>query len=87
MAPPGRCEVDVYDVTKRNFWQITSKTRINEHQSYGTRCGSTIDGVAYLNLELQDTNSPYILQYEPVIISSDIYSCIFGINSEKHFWR
>ena len=46
-----------------------------------------IDGVAYLNLELQGTNSSYILQYEPVIISSDISSCIFGINSEKHFYE
>ena len=46
-----------------------------------------IDGVAYLNLELQGTNSSYILQYEPVITSSDISSCIFAINSKKRFYE
>ena len=45
-----------------------------------------IDGVAHLNLTLKGTSDDHILlNYEPVLVSSEIKTCIFGIHSENQF--
>ena len=44
------------------------------------------DGAAHMNLKykrLDDTS--YLLEYEPVLVSSHITTCIFGIHSELRF--
>ena len=44
------------------------------------------DGVAYLNLELQQTDgSLYILEYEPVLVSPSVVTSTFGIKTEQRF--
>ena len=80
----------MYTMLRREiFDKLPTKSALMNINRTGLRVAQQsfkIDGVAYLNLELQGTNSSYILQYEPVVISGDISSCIFGINSEKHFY-
>eukprot|EP00112_Aurelia_sp_Birch-Aquarium-sp1_P025729 Seg873.4 transcript_id=Seg873.4/GoldUCD/mRNA.D3Y31 product="Gag-Pol polyprotein" protein_id=Seg873.4/GoldUCD/D3Y31 len=45
-----------------------------------------IDGVAYLNLKLVTTNGMiYTLEYEPVLVTAAVDTCIFGIKTEMRF--
>ena len=57
------------------------------------RCGVGInnskfkfDGVIYVNLQFtRQDNSVYDLQYEPVLVISEIKQCIFGLHTEVRF--
>ena len=57
------------------------------------RCGVGInnskfqfDGVIYVNLQFtRQDNSVYDLQYEPVLVTSEIKQCIFGLHTELRF--
>ena len=45
-----------------------------------------IDGVAYLNLQLiAKDRSTYLLEYEPVLITAAVDTCIFGVKTERRF--
>ena len=45
-----------------------------------------IDGVAYLNIQLVATNGmAYTLEYEPVLVTAAVDTCIFGIKAEMPF--
>ncbi len=45
-----------------------------------------IDGVAYLNMKLITRyGSDYIIEYEPVLFTSAVNTCIFGIKTERRF--
>ena len=45
-----------------------------------------IDGVAYMTMTFKrEDNTLYSLEYEPVLVSSDIKNNIFGLHSELRF--
>ena len=45
-----------------------------------------IDGVAFTNLTfLRDNGTKFILEYQPILVSSEISSNIFGVHSEQQF--
>ena len=42
------------------------------------------DGVIYVNLQFtRQDNSVYDLQYEPVLVTSEIKQCIFGLHTMR----
>ena len=44
------------------------------------------DGVVYMNVNLvQEDGSYYLLEYEPLLVTSAVDSCIFGIRTEQRF--
>ena len=44
------------------------------------------DGVTFINLKMRTENKEnFVIEYEPVIVTSKVYMCIFGIKLEEKF--
>ena len=76
-------------IPRANYKKLTKKPPLCPINRCGVGVSNQkfkIDGVAHLNLALHGTsNEQFILNYEPVLVSSDIKMCIFGIHSEDQF--
>ena len=79
-----------YSVSSRSMYQkLSVKLLFLPVDRYGVGINNSkfqSDGVIYVNLQFtRQDNSVYNLQYEPVLVTSEIKQCIFGFHTELRF--
>ena len=75
----ARCDYDILQVKP-------PLQSINQVGSGVTGTQFSFDGLIYLNLGLEKADGTiYTLEYEPVLVSSNVMTSIFGINTERRF--
>ena len=94
------CDTDVdflYDpgsqvtiMTRKAFDNLKFKPPLQEINKTGTGVdGSSFgfEGIAYLNITfpVTDSKESYTLEYEPILISSQVTTCIYGAQTEGRF--
>ena len=94
------CDTDVdflYDpgsqvtiMTRKAFDSLKFKPPLQEINKTGTGVdGSSFrfEGIAYLNITfpVTDSKESYTLEYEPILISSQVTTCIYGAQTEGRF--
>ena len=79
-----------YSIMRRDEYEkLTSKSPLQAVSRQGTGVnGSKInfDGMAYMNISfITEKGIPFIVEYEPILISKDVTCNIFGAKTENRF--
>ena len=79
-----------YSIMRRNDYdKLTSRPPLQPVVKQGTGVNGSkfsFDGITYLNLSFAtDKGVPFVLEYEPVLISKSVTCNIFGANTENRF--
>ena len=79
-----------YSMITRNVYDsLSTKPPLNLISKSGIGVDGNpfeIDGVTYINLTMKTENKEiFVIEYEPVIVTSKFDMCIFGIKSEEKF--